>query len=112
MLDLRARGQSDVASEERRGVLAASFKSEKRKFNVGDAWSRVSPNSLSLSLYLFLRAGVLVCRCRLPSFDLAPLSRNLSFIAFLSSDLIELVFLCYRDGHGLAEKLFLLIFIF
>ena len=32
--------------------------------------------------------------CRPPSFDLAPLLRNLSFISFFSSDQIELGFLC------------------
>ena len=32
--------------------LVASFKAEKRKVNVGDAWFRVSPLSLSLSLSL------------------------------------------------------------
>ena len=60
--------------------LVVSFKTEKRKVNVGDAWFRVSP--LCLCLCLSLRAGVLVCGCRLPSSDLAPLLRNLSFIAF------------------------------
>ena len=53
LLDLRARGQSDVKRGE--GCLAiyglvASFKAEKRKVNVGDAWFQVSPLSLSLSL--------------------------------------------------------------
>ena len=40
---------------------------------------------------LTLRVGVLVCGF----FDLAPLSRNLSFIAFLSSGWIKLGFLCF-----------------
>ena len=44
-------------------VLVASFKEEKRKINVCDAWFRVSPISLTL------RAGLLVCGCHLPSFD-------------------------------------------
>ena len=33
--------------------------------------------------------------CRLPSPDLAPLSRNLSFISFFSSDRIRLGFHCF-----------------
>ena len=49
------------------------------------------PQPLSLSL----RVGVLVCRCRLPSFDLPLLSRNLSFMAFLSSDRVKLGFHCF-----------------
>ena len=60
----------------------------KRKVNVSDAWFRVSP-------LLSLRVRVLVCGCSFPSLDLAPLSRNLSFIAFLSSDRIKLGFLCF-----------------
>ena len=73
---------------------------------------------LSLSLSLSLKAGVLVCECQFPSFCLASLSRNLSFIAFLSSDRIKLGILCFslfifsRESHGLAEKLLLIIFIF
>ena len=83
LLDLHACGQSDVTSAKRRGCLViyglvASFNAEKRKVNVSDAWFRVPP----LSLYLSVRVGVLVSGCRPPSFDLAPLSRNLSFIAF------------------------------
>ena len=34
--------------------LAASFKAEKRKVNVSDAWFRVSPLSVCLSVYLSL----------------------------------------------------------
>ena len=49
---------------------------------------------LSLSLSLS-ELEFLVCGCRLPSFDLAPLLRNLSFIAFLSSDQIKRGFLCF-----------------
>ena len=86
------------------------------------------PPSLSLSLLLSLslslcvsvclslsELGVLVCRCRLPSFDLAPLSRNLHLIEFLSSirsNCFFFLFCFYREGHGLAEKLLLVIFIF
>ena len=84
--------------------LVAPFKAEKRKVNVDDVWFRVSPLSLSL------RAGD---SSRLPSFNLASLSGNLSFISIFSSDLIKLgFFVFYREGHRLAEKLLLIIFIF
>ena len=54
LLDLGARGQSDVTSAERKGCLViydlvASFKAEKRKVIVGDVWFRVSSLSLSQS---------------------------------------------------------------
>ena len=67
--------------------LVASFKVEKRKISVGDAWFRVSPLSLSLSV------GVLVCGLSYAFFWDAPLSRNLSFISFFSFDRIRLGFL-------------------
>ena len=74
--------------------LVASFKAEKRKVNVDDAWFRVSPLSVCLSVCLshleFWSAD-----CRLPFFLSAPLSRNLSFISFFSSDRIKLGFLCF-----------------
>ena len=101
--------------------LVASFKVEKRKVYVGDVWFWVSPLSfslsLSLSLSLFslsLRVGILVCWCRLPSFYLALQSWNLSFKAFFvfRSDQIGFSLFFYREGHGLAEKLLLIIFIF
>ena len=78
--------------------LVASFKAEKRKVNVGDAWFRVLPLSPSLSLCLSLCLFQLEfwsADCRLPSFDLFPLSRNLSFITFFSLDRIRLGFLCF-----------------
>ena len=87
------------------GLLVASSKVEKKKVNVGDVWFQVLP--------LCLRVGVLVCRCRLPSFDLALQLRNLSFIVFFSSDqIIWVFFVFYCEGHGLAKKLLLIIFIF
>ena len=66
--------------------LVASFKAEKRKVNVRDAWFQVSP----LSQLVFWSAD-----CRLPSFDLSSLSRNLSFISFFSSVRIKFGFLCF-----------------
>ena len=89
LLDLRARGKSDVTSAERGGVfgdlrLSRFLQSGEEESQCG--WCVVS--SFAPPLSLSLRAGVLVCGCRFPSFDLAPLSRNLSFIAFLSFDQI------------------------
>ena len=70
--------------------LVASFKAEKRKVNVGDAWFLVSPLSLSSSQLEYWS----VDRHR-SSFDLCPLERNLSFISFFSSDRTRLGFLYF-----------------
>ena len=112
LLDWHARGQSDVTSAERRRVfgnlrLRRFLQSWEEERQYG--WYVVS------SLPPHLRAGVLVCGCRFPSFVLTLLSRNLSFIAFLSSHRIKLgfsLFCFYREGHRLPEKLHLVIFIF
>ena len=75
--------------------LVASFKAEKRKINVGDAWFRVSSLSLSLSISLSVSQSQLEfwsADYRLPSFDL---SRNLSFMLFFSSNRIRLDFICF-----------------
>ena len=62
---------------------------------------------------LFLRAGVSSLLVLSAFFWSAPLSRNLSFIVFFSSDWINWVFFVfYCKGHGLTEKLLLIIFIF
>ena len=81
--------------------LVTSFKAEKRKVNVDDAWFQVSPLSLSLSFFLS-ELEFLVCWCHLPSFDLALLSRNLSFIGvfFLLDQLGFLCFLSRRSRIG------------
>ena len=100
--------------------LVASFKAEKRKVNVGDAWFRVSPLSLSLSLSVCLSLPLSLCQLefwsadrRLPSFNLSPLSRNLSFISFFSSDRLRLGFLCFLPRRSrIGWKLLLIIFIF
>ena len=113
--DLRADGQSDVTSAESRGLfgdlwLSRFLQSVEEENQCGgcvvSSFASLSPS---------LRGGVLVCRCRLPSFDFALLSRNLSSIAFFSSDQIKLgwgFFVFYREDHGLTEKLLLIIFIF
>ena len=41
---------------------------------------------------------------RLPSFDLCPLSRNLSFTSFFSSDRIRLGFLCFLPWRSLIGR--------
>ena len=87
--------------------LVALFKAEKRKVNVGDAWFRVSP--LSFPQLEFWSADP----C-LPSFDLSR-CREIClwyrfFVSLIGSDWDFFVF--FHEGHGLAEKLLLLIFIF
>ena len=118
IIDLHARAQSDVTSAERKvfGDLRLS-----RFLQSGEEKSQcrlcVVSSFASLSLSLS-ELEFQVCRCHLPSFDLAPLSRNLSFIVFFvfQSDQIGFsLFVClffYREGHGLTEKWLLIIFIF
>ena len=94
LLDLHSHGQSDVTSVERREVvddlqLSCFLQSGEEDSQCG--WCMVLSFAY-LSLSLSLRAGVLVCGCHLPSFDLALLLRNLSFIAFLPSNWIKLGF--------------------
>ena len=89
LLDLRAFGQSDVTSAERRGVfddlwLSRFLQSGEEEVNMGDVWFRVS---------LFLGVSSLLVSSAF--FWSAPLSRNLSFISFFSSDWIKLGFLCF-----------------
>ena len=89
--------------------LVASFKAVKRKVNVGDAWFRVSPLSVSLSLSWSSDSRTVVCllliwphcrkNCLLYHFSL-----------LVGSNLVFLVFYC--EGHGSAEKLLWIIFIF
>ena len=110
LLDLHTCGQSDVTSAERSEV----FGDLRLRCFLQSRWCVVlSFVSLSLSPS-FSVLEFLVCRCHLPSFDLALLSRNLSFIAFISSEQINWVFfgVFYHEGHGLAKKLLLIIFIF
>ena len=68
LLDLRARGQTMLRVQRGEGCLViyglvTSFKAEKKKVNVGDAWFRVSHLSACLSLFLSLSlsVGILVC---------------------------------------------------
>ena len=119
LLDLRVRAVNQMLRVQRgEGCfmiyeLVASFKAEKRKVNEGDASFRVSPLSLSLSLSCSpsLSVGVLVHLDRhLPSFDLYPQSRNLTFISFFFPDQIRLGFLCFLLRKGLSQKLLLITF--
>ena len=90
MLDLRVHGQSDVTGAERRGVFgdlwfSRFLQSEEEESQCG--WCVVSSfASVSVSQLEFWSAD-----CRLSS----PLSRNLSFISFFSSDRIRLGFLWF-----------------
>ena len=59
--------------------------------------SSFAPPSLSLLEFW-------VCWCRLPSFDLYPLSRNLSFISLFSSDRIRLEFLCFLPWRSRIDR--------
>ena len=100
--------------------LVASFKAEKRKVNVGDAWFRVSPLSFSLSWSPGLQTVVCLlliwprCReiCLLYRFSLliGSIFFFLCFFVFVFLGFFSAFF--YREGHGLAENLLLLIFIF
>ena len=93
----------------------ASFKAEKRKVNVGDAWFRVSPLSLSVCLSVCLslnwnsRLQTVLCLLLIcPAIE-----KFVFYIVFsilIGSDWVFFAF--YREGHGLAEKLLLVIFIF
>ena len=108
LLDLRTRGQSDVTSAERRGVfgdlrLSRFLQSGKEKSQYG--WCVVSsfaylPLSLSLSLSQRWSSSL---RSSFFFFWSTPLSRNLSFIVFLSSDRIKLGFLCFFFGGGTTK---------
>ena len=95
LLDLRVRGQSDVTGAERREGcsviydLVASFKAEKRKVNVGDAWFRVSLLSLSLSF----SAGVLVR---------GPSSAFFWFVSAVEKFVFYIFFLFWSDQIGFS----------
>ena len=121
LLDLRVRGQSDVTGAERRGVFGDLWVSPFLQSGEEEGqwgWCMVSsflspPLSLSLSLPLSWSSGPRTVVCFL--LICARRRRNLSFISFFSSDRIRLGFLWvffYRECHGLAEKLLLIIFIF
>ena len=92
--------------EEERGVwwfscfLQSGEEESQCGWCVGDAWFRVSQISFSL------RARVLVCRCRFPSFDLAPQSKNLSFIAFWWRQITCLCNFIKKDRASIPSKTF------
>ena len=81
--------------------LVASFKAEKKKVNVGDAWF------LSLSWSSGLRTVVCLLliwpRCR-------EICLLYHFSLLVGSDWV--FFVIYHEGHRLAEKLLLISFIF
>ena len=89
--------------------LVASFKTEKMKVNVGDAWFRVLPSSLSLSLSWSsgLRTVVGLLSVKPCCWEICLLYR---FSLLIRSDWVFFVF--YRKGDGLAGKFLLIIFIF
>ena len=112
--DLRARGQSDVMSAERRGVFGDLRVSRFLQSGEGESqcgWCVVSSFasvSISLSQLEFWSAD-----CRLPSFDLLRCREiYLLYLFFFWSDQIGFSLFFGREGHRLAEKLLLLIFIF
>ena len=84
--------------------LVISFKAEKRKVNVDDAWLRVSlpPFSQSWSSGWRVSLAFLWSGSAVGKFVFR--SDKIGFSLFL-------VFF-YREGHGLAEKVLLIIFIF
>ena len=114
MLDLYACGQSDVMSAERRGVFGDLWVSrflQNREEESQCGWCMVSSFasvSISLSLSVSLSQFEFWSEdCHLPSFDLVPLLRNLSFTAFFSSDWIRLSFLCFsRIGQKITFNYF------
>ena len=103
LLDLRARGQSDVTSAERKGGGVWWF-TKKRKVIVGDTWFRISLLSLSLSELEFWSAGV-VCFLLICS----AVEKFVFYNVFVFR-WIKMGFLCFLPR--LTEKLILIIFIF
>ena len=101
------------------GDLRLSCFFQSGEYDMGNAWFRVFLLSLflSLSLSLFLSVSVclslselefLVCGCRLSSFE--KFVFYIVFFFLIGSDWV--FFVSYREGHGLPEKLLLIIFIF
>ena len=114
LLDLRARGQSDVTSAERRGVfgdlrLSRFLQSGEEESQCG--WYVVS--SFVPPLSLSLRVGVSSLRVSSAFFCSGPAVEKFVFYSvFFCSDRINWIFFVfYRKGHGLSDKL-LLIFSF
>ena len=92
LLDLCVHSQSDVMGAERRGVFSDLQVSRFLQSRGRSMWVMCGFKfRLCLSQLEFWSA----MDCHLPSFDLSPLSRNLSFISFFSSDQIRLGFLCF-----------------
>ena len=116
MLDLRTRSQSDVTSTEKRGAfgdlrLSRFLQSDEEESQCG--WCVVLSFvslCLSVSLSFSWSSGLRIVVCLLLIF---PRCREISFL-YRFSFLIRsnwVFFVFYREGHGLAEKLLLIIFI-
>ena len=94
LLDLRARGQSDDTSTERRGVFGDLRLG--RFLQSGEEISQcrwcVVSGFVSLSLSLSLWAGVLVCGCRLPSSD----RNKLGFLWFFTAKVTDSSKNCFK----------------
>ena len=89
--------------------LVASFNAEKRKVNVGDAWFLVSLLSLCLSIGVLVRGPSPAFFSSVTTVEKFLLYR---FSLLIGSDWVLFVCFFYREGHGLAEKLLLIVFIF
>ena len=104
LLDLRARGQSDVLSAERGGAfgdLRLSRFLQSGEEECQCSWCVVSSFT---SLSFFLRAGVSSLLVSSAFFWSLPLSRNLFLISFFSSDQIKLSFLCFLPGSSWIDR--------
>ena len=115
LLGLRARGQSDVTCAERRGVfgdLRVSRFLQCREEESQCEWCEVSSFaslSLSLSLSLGWSSGLWTAVC----FHLIrPRCREICLLYRFSLLIRSSWVFFFRDGHGLSEKLLLIIFYF
>ena len=115
LLDLRARGQSDVTSAERRGMfgdlrLSYFFQSGEEESQCG--WCMVSSFTfLCFSVSQRWSSGLRVSFAFFCSGSAVEKFVFYSIFVF-RLDQIGFSVLFYREGHGLAEKLLLIIFIF
>ena len=117
LLDLRARGQSDVTSEERRGIfgdlrLSRFLQSGEEENQCGWCMVSIFPN---LSLYISIsQSWSSSLRISFAFFSSGSAVEKFVFysVFVFRSDHIEFPLFFYRESHGLVEKLLLVIFIF